>query len=297
MHVLTKMFIVLVSLLAVMLVPLVVVYAHNEDSFKAKYLSERAKAVASEQALSTNQQASIRASADADSRRQQLETELKNLQATRDRQEAEIRTLQTKVAEGTSMQAKVTADLATLSAAIDAGQKLTQSLVEDLKTSRDESLADKRRSVELDEALREISAQLEVAVAARRALQEELTQLKDEHAKSLDTLRRYVAAKGRLDEGTNVGMARGIAPDRDLTASVVNVVRGGDQALAEINVGSRDGVKEDWVLTISRGGEFLGNLRITKVDISRSTGVITLEDPTRGQVGPNDKVTASRGVR
>ena len=35
MHVLTKVFIVLVSLLAVMLVPLVVVYAYNENSFKA----------------------------------------------------------------------------------------------------------------------------------------------------------------------------------------------------------------------------------------------------------------------
>ena len=37
MHILTKVFIVLVSMLAVLLVPLVVVYAHNEDSYKAKY--------------------------------------------------------------------------------------------------------------------------------------------------------------------------------------------------------------------------------------------------------------------
>src|SRR5688572_12349172 len=40
-HVVTKIFIVLVSLLAVLLVPLVVVYAHNEDSYKAKYEAER----------------------------------------------------------------------------------------------------------------------------------------------------------------------------------------------------------------------------------------------------------------
>ena len=37
MHVLTKVFIVLVSLLSVLLVPLVVVYSHNEDSYKSKF--------------------------------------------------------------------------------------------------------------------------------------------------------------------------------------------------------------------------------------------------------------------
>ena len=44
MHVLTKIFIVLVSLMAVLLVPLVVVYANNEDSFKAKYQAASAQA-------------------------------------------------------------------------------------------------------------------------------------------------------------------------------------------------------------------------------------------------------------
>ena len=51
MHVLTKIFIVLVSLLAVLIVPLVVVYAHNEDSFKAKYEAAAALAAAANQNL------------------------------------------------------------------------------------------------------------------------------------------------------------------------------------------------------------------------------------------------------
>ena len=39
MHVLTKLFVVLVSLLSVLLVPLVVVYAHNENTFKSRWES------------------------------------------------------------------------------------------------------------------------------------------------------------------------------------------------------------------------------------------------------------------
>ena len=37
MHVLTKIFIVLVTLLAIAMVPLVAVYTHNEDSYRARY--------------------------------------------------------------------------------------------------------------------------------------------------------------------------------------------------------------------------------------------------------------------
>ena len=37
-------------------------------------------------------------------------------------------------------------------------------------------------------------------------------------------------------------------------------------------------------MTIGDNGIFIGRLRITHVDINRSTGVVTLEDPTRGLV-------------
>ena len=51
MHVLTKIFIVLVSLLAVALVPLVAVNARNEASFKGQLEEARTKAAAAQSAL------------------------------------------------------------------------------------------------------------------------------------------------------------------------------------------------------------------------------------------------------
>src|SRR6185503_20275421 len=56
-HVLTKIFIVLVSLLAVLIVPLVVVYAHNEDSYKRRYDAAEARAASLNSALSAAQAA------------------------------------------------------------------------------------------------------------------------------------------------------------------------------------------------------------------------------------------------
>ena len=59
MHVLTKVFVVLVSLLSVLLVPLVVVYAHNENTFKSRWESAEAKAASASVRLNTAQVAHL----------------------------------------------------------------------------------------------------------------------------------------------------------------------------------------------------------------------------------------------
>ena len=82
-------------------------------------------------------------------------------------------------------------------------------------------------------------------------------------------------------------------PLSDLDATVVDVRRGQDQTLAVINAGSRDGIEEEWVMNISRGGSFIATLRIIRVDINRATGVLELQDiQNRGEVQPGDRVTA-----
>ena len=57
MHVLTKIFIVLVSLLAVALVPLVAVNARNEASFKGQLEDAKTKAAAAQSALAASESA------------------------------------------------------------------------------------------------------------------------------------------------------------------------------------------------------------------------------------------------
>ncbi|MHC4446856.1 MAG: hypothetical protein ACYSXF_03500, partial [Planctomycetota bacterium] len=76
----------------------------------------------------------------------------------------------------------------------------------------------------------------------------------------------------------------GVLPDRNLDTTVIGVRREKDQVLVEIDVGSRDGVKEGWRGTISFGGTFIANIRLIEVDINRSVGVLDLEDKDRGLV-------------
>lgn len=292
MHVLTKIFIVLVSLLAVLLVPLVAVYAHNEDSFKKKYEVATAQAAAANQNVSAMQVAHAAELARRDLELSELAEANRQLESNSRAAETEVSSLKTDLARAEGMQAGFRADLSTISSAVATGQDMMESLLAEVRTMRTEALAAERRSVELDEALRDVTGQLDVAVAARRALQEELQQLRDEHAHALEQVAGFVERFGRLDLDLTPR-----APMVDLDATVVRVSRGSDQTLAEIDAGSRDGVKEGWVMTIGRSGNYLGNLRIIAVDINNATGVVELEDPdSRGQVATGDRVYARRGT-
>ncbi len=291
MHVLTKIFIVLVSMLAVLLVPLVVVYAHNENSYRTQYEQERSAAATANLLLQEAQTAS--SSALTRKRLEIQDLSQSKSQLTRDLHDAsaKLRQLEAALAASEKLQANIDAKLAVLASSSKAGQALTESLVNELRTLRQDAMQDAKRVVQLDEALRDVSAQLQVAVAARRAVQEELQQLGEELRQAVNTARIFQQKYGKLEGGPLP------PPVRNLDATVVNVRRGADQTLAEINAGSRDGVEEGWIMMVARGGNFLANLRIIAVDINRSTGVIELEDTdSRGEVQPGDRVLARSGA-
>lgn len=276
MHVLTKVFVVLVSLLAVMLVPLVVVYAYNENSFKARYqAAEAAKGAAVEDMKATLARAAAESAAQQNEL-DQCKTARTQLETSRTADQAQIRKLETDLSAAEGLKSEIAAQLATLATSNDAAGKLLDSLITELRQLRADTVAIERQKVELDEALRDVTGQLEVAVAARRALEEELSRLRDEHNRAMTKLgEAYAKGFGSRDDAR--AGATGLIPDKTLSAEIVRVERSNTQVLAEINAGSRDGVKKDWSMTISRDGVFVANLRIIDVDINRATGVVTLE--------------------
>jgi hypothetical protein len=290
-HVLTKIFIVLVSLLAVLLVPLVVVFATNENNYKARWQeAESLKAMALEEAKT----AGTRLVADRTQLELQIE-ELKraNQELDKARTEADTtaRLVQSQLAAANATQQTIVGDIAMVKNILEASHQLTESLVSEVRTLRTQAVALEREKVELDEANRDILSQLEVAEQARRALAEEFQRLKDEHSKAMTQLGMAISQGfGKRDD-----IRTGVRPDITLTAAVVRVERSSGQVLAEIDAGSRDGVKKDWTMTIGSGGNFIANLRIVNVDINRATGIVTLEDKARGLVQVGNTAHAVAG--
>ena len=107
MHVLTKIFIVLVSLLAILLVPLVVVYAHNENSFKARYQDADAASQTAKSNLEAANAGHMREMQRVQSELEQTQAEKKELSRANSDMQGKVTELQTGLAESKAQQAKL----------------------------------------------------------------------------------------------------------------------------------------------------------------------------------------------
>lgn len=294
MHILTKIFIVLVTLLAIFMVPLVVVSATNQEHWKSEAMSfsQSHRLISSQlQAERQNHQAVV---AGHEQELQDYSQRLSQLQASVSECDKLRLDLESQLMTANLSLTEHGATTRTMVKSLQTNSELNKVLVVDLQKLRSRAIAAERQKLELDDALRERDSQLQVALAARRKLDEELKVLRDQQASAMGKISEYVARFGSLgDEG--MSLDEGVAPDRNLESTVLDVSRGDDRVLVEIDAGSRDGVKEGWVLTIGDEGTFIGKLRIIDVDINRSTGILSLENSERGSVRIGHRAYALMG--
>lgn len=293
MHILTKIFIVLVTLLAVAIVPLVATFVVNEDTFKSKWVGTKAellvtatraadaeKTLVSERAI-LQQEIDTRTSAIA-----ALTAEIASTNTTLD-------TLRADRGQLLATLAQRDANMQALTSASDVNSRIKERFVEENYELRNRMLQVVRSLQEIEDKLEESRQDYEVAEAAKRKAQEDRRRFETELAAVQELVDAYIARFGELETITTV--AQGIAPDRTLVATVLAVSRNDDEVLAEINVGSRDGVKEGWIMAVGDGNSFFGRLQVAEVDINRSIGRISLESSDRGLVVPGSKVFATKG--
>jgi len=292
-HILTKIFIVLVTLLAVAIVPLVATYTTNENSYRAMFKSaddqrrvSMTRATEAEQALvaqrgQMQQEIDVRESTISAQR-----TEQANVRANFESLNAQIGRLEARLAQSS-------ANLQALSSASEVNSELKQRFVNENYDLRKDAIDSERMVMLMEDQLEQSRYQSEVADRAKRIANEERHNME----KQLDALQArldaYITKFGELEAFTIVDA--GVAPDRTLSSVVLTVSRQFDVVLVEINVGSRDGVRKGWIMTVGSNGTFLGRLQIEQVDINRSVGRVTLEDASRGLVVPGSTVFAVKG--
>lgn len=278
MHVLTKIFIVLVSMLAVFLVPLVVVYAHNEHSYKAMYSEAMLEAAAAKSAMQSQgvrHQQEVSRSSEVIA---VMNEKLGRYEIDLGRATAEVATLERDVAQAESFQGDVSSKLAVISSALESGQQVVSSLLSEVQALRIANVTSQKQMVELDEALRDALLSLQEAREARRALEEEVTRLGRINDQQMSEMLAYRQQYGELPDVAIGDLGGGRTPTKQLDANVLSVKKSSDgQTYLELDAGSRDGVEMDWVLTIKQNGQFVALIRITEVDINRSVGVVTLD--------------------
>ncbi len=307
MHILTKIFVVLTSLLSVALVPLVMLNTASEDTYKKRWGDEQTRATAALAAKDITEKLQVAEVRTVQDLAKDLEVKLAKAQLERDAAIADAALVNGLVASNKAQLDRLASNLQVFAESDKIKSELVSNISKELVTLRTGLTKAERDNVQLDDQVANLTSEGEVIKAQLRQTQEQLKQATDDRDKTAaeaknasDQLKKYGTYAGALPQARpgatsgNNGEVK-IPADRSLSATIINLRRGTDSTMAEINAGSRDGVQPGWVMSIADGGKYVGNLRITTVDVNRSVGVVELEQAAKGEVRTGLRVIARKG--
>ncbi len=296
MHILTKVFVVLVSLLAIALVPLAAVQASNQSVLRQQIKDKDVQVSAARSELDTER--ALRAKAENDTALQikDLDAEKNRLQSDLAQNGLRVRSLEADIAQSKIRLASLEQTIAVTMDVDRAKTELTKTLSGELDKQRTMLTDCEGIRIAVEQKLGKTDSDLRVAQEALGDLKEQIASLSSEKVKSDQVVQSFTAKFGPSDSDSGSSTAAAPIPDRNVSASIVNVRRTDNQVYAEIDAGSRDGVKLGWTMTIGDGSRFIGKLKITSVDVNKSVGTVELEDvAARGAVRTGQKVTIRKG--
>ena len=296
MHILTKVFVVLVSLLAIALVPLAAVQASNQAVLRQQIKDKDVQVSAARSELDTER--ALRAKAENDTALQikDLDAEKNRLQSDLAQNGLRVRSLEADISQSKIRLASLEQTIAVTMDVDRAKTELTKNLSEELDKQRTMLTDCERIRIDVEQKLGKTDSDLRVAQEALGDLKEQIASLSSEKVKSDQVVQSFTAKFGTAETESGSSIPATVIPDRNVSASIVNVRRTDNQVYAEIDAGSRDGVKVGWTMTIGDGARFIGKLKITSVDVNKSVGTVELEDvAARGAVRAGQKVTIRKG--
>jgi hypothetical protein len=295
-HILTKVFVVLVSLLAIALVPLAAVQASNQAVLRQQIKDKDVQVSAARSELDTER--ALRAKAENDTALQikDLDAEKNRLQSDLAQNGLRVRSLEADISQSKIRLASLEQTIAVTMDVDRAKTELTKTLSEELDKQRTMLTDCERIRIDVEQKLGKTDSDLRVAQEALGDLKEQIASLSSEKVKSDQVVQSFTAKFGTAETESGSSIPATVIPDRNVSASIVNVRRTDNQVYAEIDAGSRDGVKVGWTMTIGDGARFIGKLKITSVDVNQSAGTVELEDvAARGAVRAGQKVTIRKG--
>lgn len=285
MSILTKIFVVLVTIFSVALVGMMVSFVARTEDWKSKYEDEKARANSADTTARFRQE-QIKQLTDKESERVAM------LSAEKNRLDAELSALQTRanaaaaeLAEVSQQKNKSEADVSQLTSAVKLLTDINQSVKQELDKRREEVISSETKRIQLADRNNELQGQVDTLQRERKSLNERLVALE----KSLDDLRMKVTSAAPTSDSVTPAPPSEFVPDVAIRGQVVATDKADSVTFVKINVGSTDRVRENTKFIIHRGNTYVGTMVVTNVDSKASAGRLTLG---QGEIKPGDEVLA-----
>ena len=290
MNTLTKTFVLLQLVVALILSVLVILFADKQQNYRAEVAVSQKAQIAAQAMTSQLQQANsnLQTQLTAD-----LETSAEKagrLNNTILDQQSKLADDQTTIAQlrvaKNELQTSIT-DLTSTVKSLNA-QVAGQNTV--LNNLRPELLTYVNQNAELGRRITELTNERNIARQTIQVLQESMASLHRQMAKMQVAARSAVGKSNPLSS-----VVAGIPTSVQVNGTVMKVATYNGHTYISASLGKRDGVVKGTRLTIYANGRYIGDVVVQKSDATESVGVVSLQAPGT-TIAPNEMVMSGPGV-
>lgn len=280
MHILTKILVVFAAVLSLGLAALTSSYAMNRDTITSSFndaIVARDKANANYEAQSSDfagERERLQSERDA------LSSQIESLQAAKREAESKLAELRLDARSAKDRADSVSNQIGGLGETVDTQAEIIASQNDELRKTRLDAQKTREQNIALLDRINDLESQNEVLTQSNRSLQESIAEMQE------------AEQNGGSDVAASSREPRPLSGD--LVVGRVSEVRSNNgQQYAEVDLGTRDRLRENVKLHITRNGDFVANLIIVRTDLQSSVGLVDTIGDSSIQVRPGDTVLSS----
>jgi len=272
---LTKVLVILLSISAIFLCAGVVTYVASADNYKQKYESQRNGLSAAQQRERQAQDDLNAAKQEYDRKEASLSTEIAGLKTQNEQLAANLTEKDRQVSQLTARLESIAKDGQNVAIAMDNNQRILDNTLAELNKVQAEK-------IKLDKELKETTATLVEKMSVIDTLKTQNDRLVAEKADLDKKISQIMTQYGQTAPVTAPVVSRQdmVKPAAATTSDIglKGVVTAVDtkNSLAEISIGSANGVRQDMKFHVTRGAEFVCDILILDVDADRAVGILDL---------------------
>lgn len=287
MSILTKVFVVLVTVLAVALVALIIPFVANTENYREQLAAERSQRQAVETQTKVLQKVLADSTEGANTQLAQLRSETDGLRLQVAALLQQVSVAQADLIRARADAAKATSDTTRLSSTLAQNEAILKSALDEVAKRRQEMVQQETKVIQLAERNNELQNQKESLERQFRRLNEEKTQMEEEKS----ALEKALAAvPEQFRPGARAEVAVPFPAPVGLQGQITKVETVAGKIFAQINIGKADRVAPNMKFLVHRDNKFMGNLIILSVDDRTAAG--SLELP-QGELLVGDSVQSS----
>ncbi|MEX0777237.1 MAG: hypothetical protein WD042_16155 [Phycisphaeraceae bacterium] len=267
MSVLTKVFVVLVTVLSIAFVAMTVVFVANTENFREQAVSLKEELSGAQKTNHILQGDLAAASAEKAKTLADLNAELEGLTSALNKQVGDTAGLQQALDAKNREFAALSADLTGVKVAMQQNVQILDATLAELKQKRDDLVKAQTDAIQVRNRNDELDSTVKALENQVRYMKEQLAMSQEEIAR----LEGLVAQGGAGAQETTSPL-----PDVRIEGKITRVQDVSGKTFVQISVGRADRVLPRMKFLISRDGKFMGNLIIQSVDERASAGVVEL---------------------